>query len=182
MLVRLVRSNLRSTIGFFGRRDLARSTSEGSPRDTSGPLVRPPIVYACSLLSGLALHWARPVGLLPPHIGTPSGALLAFGAIALFALSVREFRRFETPVPSPRPTCTVVKTGPYRLSRNPIYVAFTLLQLGLAVWVNTLWLVATLLPTLILISKGVIDREEKYLSAKFGAEYLDYKASVRRWL
>ena len=150
--------------------------------DTSGPLARPPIVYACSLLSGLALHWARPVGLLPPRIGTPLGALLAFGAIALFALSVREFRRFETPVPSTRPTRTVVKTGPYRLSRNPIYVAFYLFQIGIGVWVNSAWVLGTLIPALVLIAYGVVAREEAYLATSFGEDYLQYKRCVRRWL
>ncbi len=147
-----------------------------------GPVVRPPILYLGSILLGLLLHGFWPVEVFPRRIELPAGVFLVALGLLLFGASVREFSKSATPIPSTRSTTTVVRTGTYRFSRNPIYLAFTLLQLGLAVWVNSLWFVATLLPTLILISKGVIDREEKYLSAKFGAEYLDYKASVRRWL
>jgi protein-S-isoprenylcysteine O-methyltransferase Ste14 len=76
----------------------------------------------------------------------------------------------------------IVRTGPYRFSRNPIYLAFSLLQLGIAIWVNSVWLLATLVGAVALIHSIVIQREEHYLERKFGAGYLDYKASVRRWL
>jgi protein-S-isoprenylcysteine O-methyltransferase Ste14 len=74
-----------------------------------------------------------------------------------------------------------VRTGPYRFSRNPIYLAFTLLQLGIAIWVNSLWILATLMASVALMHI-VIAREERYLERKFGAEYVAYKSSVRRWL
>ena len=72
--------------------------------------------------------------------------------------------------------------GPYRLSRNPIYLAFSLFQLGIAIWVNSVWLLATLVGAVALIQSVVIPSEEQYLERKFGVQYLDYKASVRRWL
>ena len=76
----------------------------------------------------------------------------------------------------------IVRTGPYRFSRNPIYLAFSLLQLGVAIWANGVWLLATLVGAVALIRCVVILREEQYLERRFGARYLDYKASVRRWL
>ena len=63
-----------------------------------------------------------------------------------------------------------------------IYLAFFAFQLGLEILVNSLWLVATLIPTVAIIAVVVVPREERYLTGRFGAEYLDYKASVRRWL
>jgi protein-S-isoprenylcysteine O-methyltransferase Ste14 len=75
-----------------------------------------------------------------------------------------------------------VRTGPYRFTRNPIYLAFSLLQLGLSFWVNSVALVITLAPAVALMSFVVIPREERYLEARFPVEYLPYKASVRRWL
>jgi protein-S-isoprenylcysteine O-methyltransferase Ste14 len=75
-----------------------------------------------------------------------------------------------------------VRSGPFRFSRNPIYLAFTLLQLGLAAWVNSLGLLLTLLPALALMMRVVIPREERYLEARFPTEYLAYKRAVRRWL
>jgi len=75
-----------------------------------------------------------------------------------------------------------VQSGPYRLSRNPIYLAFSILVLGLACWLNSLWLLATLAAAVSLMAFVVIPREEHYLERRFGAEYLGYKARVRRWL
>jgi protein-S-isoprenylcysteine O-methyltransferase Ste14 len=75
-----------------------------------------------------------------------------------------------------------VRTGPFRYSRNPIYLAFSLLHLGIAIWLNSLWLLATLVVAVALMDFVVIRKEERYLERRFGAEYLDYKASVRRWL
>jgi protein-S-isoprenylcysteine O-methyltransferase Ste14 len=85
-------------------------------------------------------------------------------------------------VPARKPTTTIVRTGPYRFSRNPIYVAFSLFHLGLALWVDSAWLLATLLGAVALVHGVVIPREERYLERRFGAEYLAYKASVRRWV
>jgi protein-S-isoprenylcysteine O-methyltransferase Ste14 len=85
-------------------------------------------------------------------------------------------------VPARKPTTVVVSTGPYRFSRNPIYLAFSLFQLGIAIWANSLWLVATLVGAVALIRYVIIPKEEQYLERRFGAEYLDYRGSVRRWL
>ena len=103
-------------------------------------------------------------------------------AAGLFITAVRTFRAAGTPVPGNRPATTVVRTGPYRFSRNPIYLAFSALQVGIALWVDSLWLLATLVPALALMSFRVIPREERYLEARFPSEYLPYKSSVRRWL
>jgi protein-S-isoprenylcysteine O-methyltransferase Ste14 len=100
----------------------------------------------------------------------------------LFAYAVRTFRAAGTPVPGNLPTTTIVRTGPYRYSRNPIYLAFSMLQLGIALWVDSLWLIATLLLALGLMAVVVIPREERYLERRFGAAYLAYKTRVRRWL
>jgi protein-S-isoprenylcysteine O-methyltransferase Ste14 len=100
----------------------------------------------------------------------------------LFFFSIGEFRAAGTPVPARKPTTTIVRTGPYRFSRNPIYLAFSVFQLGIAIWANSVWLLATLVGAVALIHFVVIPREEHYLEKKFGAQYLDYKASVRRWL
>ncbi len=149
---------------------------------SEGPIVRPPIAYACCLLFGLVLDRIWPLALSSSGVQEGAGALLVAASIVLFACSVREFRRFETPVPSSRPSTTVVRTGPYRFSRNPIYLAFTLLQLGIGLWAGNGWLLVLLIPTLALISGGVIDREEQYMTEKFGEDYLLYRRSVRRWL
>ena len=145
-------------------------------------LARPPLVYASSIILGLVLHFAWPVRLAPPAPGTLIGCGAVVVAVAIFVLSVRTFRAAGTPVPGNQPTTTIVRAGPYRFSRNPIYLAFSLFQLGLALWVGSLWLIVTLLPAIALMSFVVIPREERYLEGRFPAEYLAYKGSVRRWL
>jgi len=110
------------------------------------------------------------------------GAIVTVLAIALFVSAVRTLRAAGTPIPGNRPATTIVRTGPYRVSRNPIYLALSLVQLGLSLWVNSLALLITLIPAVALMWLVVIPREERYLEARFPSEYSPYKASVRRWL
>ena len=145
-------------------------------------LIRPPFVYLGSIGLGLLVHWFWPVRLLPSSLGVPLGATVVLVAGAVFTCAVRTFRKAGTPVPGNRPTTTLVRRGPYRFSRNPVYLAFTLLQIGLAAWVNSLGLLLTLLPALALMTLVVIPREERYLEARFPTQYLPYKRAVRRWL
>ena len=144
-------------------------------------LIRPPIVYLAALAIGGVLQLAWPVQFLPPAFGVVVGLPLVIAAVALFVGSVARFRAAGTPVPGHEPTTAIVRTGPYRFSRNPIYLAFSLLQLGVAAWANSAWLLGTLVAALALM-QVVIRREEAYLERKFGPQYLDYKAAVRRWL
>lgn len=163
--------------------DPIRSNGQHTPEPDVANLgaVRPPLVYLSAIALGLAIHALWPVHFVPSSLGTSVGVVLTFVAIALFLSAVRTFRAAGTPVPGNRPTATIVGTGPYRFSRNPIYLAFSLLQLGLALWVNTLGLLITLVPAIALMSLVVIPREERYLEARFPSQYGPYKASVRRW-
>jgi protein-S-isoprenylcysteine O-methyltransferase Ste14 len=153
-----------------------------TPESANRGMVRPPLVYLASIVAGLALEFFWPLRLVPPRLSLPLGAAAIVAAVALFIVAARSFRAAGTPVPGNLPTTTIVRTGPYRFSRNPIYLAFSLLQLGIALWVNSVWLLLTLIPAVLLMSLVVIPREEAYLEARFPAEYLPYKKSVRRWL
>jgi len=145
-------------------------------------LVRPPFMYLTAILIGsmLAIKWRLPF--MPGSHSSLLGGAVVTAAVALFAYAVRTFRAAGTPVPGNEPTTVIVRTGPYRFSRNPIYLAFSLVQLGLAIWIDSVWLVGTLIAALAVMALVVIPREGRYLERKFGAEYLDYKAAVRRWL
>jgi protein-S-isoprenylcysteine O-methyltransferase Ste14 len=145
-------------------------------------LLRPPFVYLISIVSGAVIQLAKPLPFLPRTLAVLLGAPLVLVAVVLFGYSVSTFRAAGTPVPARKPTTTIVRTGPYRMSRNPIYLSFLLFELGIAIWANSMWLLATLGAAVVLIHYVVIPREEQYLERKFGAQYLDYKASVRRWL
>src|SRR5262245_46021906 len=145
-------------------------------------IVRTPLVYLGAIALGLLLHFAWPVRLVSRAVSVPLEGTAVPVAIALFLYAVRTFRTAGTPVPGNRPTTTIVRTGSYRYSRNPIYLSFSLFQLGVAFWVNSLWLLVTLVPALTLMSFVVIPREEQYLATRFPSDYPPYKASVRRWL
>ena len=159
-----------------------RGPSAGTAAAANRGIVRPPLVYLSSVLTGIVAHIAWPLPFLPPALALPVGSSLVVVAIALFSCSVRELWAAGTPVPGSKPTTAIVRTGPYRFSRNPIYLAFSVLHLGIAVWVDSPWLVATLMVTVAVMAIIVIPREERYLEARFGDEYRDYKAAVRRWL
>jgi protein-S-isoprenylcysteine O-methyltransferase Ste14 len=145
-------------------------------------IARPPWVYLGAIALGLAIDFLWPIALLPQGVSPHFGALVVLLAVGLFVCAVRMFRAAGTPVPGHQPTTAIVRAGPYRFSRNPIYVAFTLLQLGIAIWANSAWLLATLVVAALLMHCVVIRREEEYLERKFGVQYLEYKATVRRWL
>lgn len=145
-------------------------------------LIRPPFVYLSSIALGLVIHYLWPVRLVPRSISTPAGVILIVVAVVLFVTAVRTFGAAGTPVPGNEPTTAIVHRGPYRFTRNPIYLAFSLFQLGLAVWVNGVTLLITLVPAVALMSFVVIPREERYLEVRFPDKYPPYKAAVRRWI
>jgi len=156
--------------------------ASSASQDVANPGFRPRHVYLIPLVSGMVMHLVVPLPFLPRTLAVPLAIPLLAFAIALFSYSVAKFRAAGTPMPAREPTTAIVRTGPYRLSRNPIYLAFSLFQLGIAIWVNSVWLLATLVGAVALIQSVVIPSEEQYLERKFGVQYLDYKASVRRWL
>ncbi len=163
--------------------DRSDKVETGMVPEVANPgIMRPPLVYLGAIALGLLLHFAWPVRLVSRAVGKPLGGTAVLVAVALFLDAVHTLRTAGTPVPGNRPTTTIVRTGPYRWSRNPIYLSFSLLQLGVAFWANSLWLLVTLIPAVALMSFVVIPREEHYLETRFPSDYLPYKASVRRWL
>ncbi len=134
-----------------------------------------------TLAYGTDASFYRLIPKIVVKVRTPEEVTLLLLAANRLAVPVT-FRAAGTPVPGHRPTTTIVRTGPYRFSRNPIYLSFSLLQLGLALWIDSLWLIVTLLPAVALMAFVVIPREEQYLEARFPLAYPSYKASVRRWL
>ena len=147
------------------------------------PLIfRPPLLFAAAIAAGVVLHLAWPLSFPLGAARWPIGATLSIAGVAMFAAAVRAFAAAGTPVPGGQSTTAIVGSGPYRFSRNPIYVAFVLFHLGIAVFVGSWWLVMTLAVGISVIAIAVVPREERYLEARFGPTYGAYKSSVRRWL
>ena len=128
------------------------------------------------------MDYFRPVTVLPASVQYIAGfAIIALAGVIVVS-AVLQFRRASTSFSDFAPATHLVTRGPYRLSRNPGYLALSLLYVGIGVAADNLWIVAGLVPILIVMHYGVIVREEQYLKRTFGEEYLQYKASVRRWV
>jgi len=150
--------------------------------DRAQVAVRPPLLVLGCLAAGGVLHALHPVGFVPSTLAAPLGMALVAASIALFVHAVRTLLGAGESLPTNEPTRGIVRAGPYRFSRNPIYLSFCALQLGVAVWVDGVALLATAALCFFVLNRFVIDREEAYLARKFGTTYLDYTAAVRRWL
>ncbi|WP_312887702.1 methyltransferase family protein [Rhizobium laguerreae] len=144
--------------------------------------MRPPIAWALTVAAGLALDWLYALPLLPAAMPAGElGGIVFLAGLALLIWAAATFRRAGTQVQLSRPT-TIVDEGPYRFTRNPIYIGMFLGLIGLAIAFESLWLIILLVPFYLVIRYGVVAREEAYLERKFGDVYLAYKARIRRWL
>ncbi len=153
-----------------------------SSPDSPNVIVLPPVLYVAGLAVGFLLHWLAPHRIFSNDAGHwIGGAFLATG-IALAIRGRREMEKAGTNVRPTQPTTALVATGPFRFSRNPLYVALTSFYFGVAMLANALWVLALLAPILIVMHYGVVRREERYLDAKFGEAYRAYRSRVRRYL
>jgi len=142
----------------------------------------PPLVYLAAILIGAAFDKFVPMHIFPAGLTGWLGGSLLLLALTLSGWSFREFKKAKTTIRPDRPVSVLVTTGPFRFSRNPMYLALSMLQLGVGIWMNSVWVVVFLMPVIALIRWRVIAPEELYLIGKFGQVYLDYQAKVRRWL
>lgn len=157
---------------------------ETGARDTPGLIAPPPLILAVPL--GLALLWHRvrplplPAALNGPR--RPLGIALIAGGLALGGWAMRTMRRAGT-IPEPwHPATVLVTHGPFRVTRNPIYSGMIAVYLGITLLRNTLWSLLLLPVVLAVLRRGVIEREERYLTHRFSDAYTAYRARVRRWV
>ena len=156
--------------------------SAATPADNAGVIAPPPLIYLGALVLGLGLHAVFRVRVLPPTAARVLGVVLVAGAVAVVVPAFRAMARAGTSFRPERPTTAIVTDGSFRYTRNPIYVALTLLYVGIALIINALWVLLLTVPVLVVMQLGVVAREERYLERKFGDEYLRYKARVHRWI
>ena len=151
--------------------------------DTAQVIIRPPLLWALAVTAGFVLNWLMPSPFVPAAVpaGWLGGAMFVL-ALALFASAITTITRAGSNVPTNMPTRSIADTGPYRFTRNPIYLAMMLGLVGLAIAFDSLWLLVMLVPFFLVIRYGVVAREEAYLERKFGKIYRRYRARVRRWL
>ncbi len=152
------------------------------PLDTAGIIAPPPVIYVGTLIVGLVLNRFLPLAFLPRNVARRVGALLiGLNFLVGFPAFLNMRRAGTSPNPA-TPTKAIVTTGPFRFTRNPIYLSFTVMYVGIATFANALWPFLLLPGVLTVMTREVIQREEQYLERVFGNEYTQYKARVRRWL
>lgn len=154
-------------------------------QDNPGVIAPPPLIYLVGLLAGVVLHktvFARLLPSLPrlPRLALGSALLGLAGTIVNFAF--RLMMQKKTNVDPRLPATTLVTEGPFRFTRNPLYLSMTLFFIGMSILLDALGSLLILPLVLFVMRRGVIDREERYLERKFGEQYLQYQRSVRRWL
>lgn len=150
-------------------------------RETAGVIAPPPLIYLGGLAVGLAVEHFHPSTLLPPTLEVPVALVLVLAGMVLLP-AIRAFLRARTRPEPWKPSTALVTDGPYRLTRNPMYLGFTLVYLGLTAWANSVWPLVLLPAVLPVMHHGVVRREERYLERRFGEEYRAYCRRVRRWL
>ncbi|HJO12388.1 MAG: isoprenylcysteine carboxylmethyltransferase family protein [Gammaproteobacteria bacterium] len=142
----------------------------------------PPFILLAAIVAGLILDYLYPLSLGVPQALQILGAPVLAAGVALPILLALSFRRVKTNIEPWKPTHVIITTGVYAYSRNPIYLGFCLVSLGLGIWTNNLWLVLSTPVVGILVYFIAIKQEEAYLERKFGDQYRQYKARVRRWI
>lgn len=141
----------------------------------------PPVIYAGAFGLGLILEGVSRTDVPGAALRFGLGGLLLVLGLGLMGLALRAFRAAGTHVEVYLPASALVVTGPYRFTRNPIYIGMTLAYLGAGLLTDSLWVLLLVLPVLGVMHYGVVLREEAYLTAKFGDAYRRYTRAVRRW-
>lgn len=153
----------------------------------SGPpvLVFPPLLLAAMPLAAALLGALVPLSLVPPMgaaAGLWPGLALILAGIAIAGLGVKAFKAAGTNVNPQKPSLTIVTDGPYRFTRNPMYLGMLLLALGLGLLLSLDWAPLLVPVHWAILHWGVVLREEGYLTETFGAPYTAYLATTRRWV
>ncbi len=151
-------------------------------RDDSRSRLFPPLIMITGVLLGVGVQRLRPLWFVPRPAGRWVGGALMAGALALGIWAVLSFRRAGT-TPDPHGEVTAfVTAGPFRFSRNPMYLTNVVFQIGAALLLDNGWILMLVPVTWLLLDRVVIAGEERYLSSKFGQTFDEYRRRVRRWL
>jgi len=162
---------------------MRNSDDEKIEDNPAGIKVRPPFIVIGSIFAGVAINRLLPMDIpLDRMVSVLTGTILIVASLVIVGWSFRFFARAEQNPDPMTPTDSLTFDGPYARSRNPMYVAMFLFQPGVALCANNIWIAAMTICTLAAIHFAVVLREEAYLRKKFGADYVDYTARVRRYI
>jgi protein-S-isoprenylcysteine O-methyltransferase Ste14 len=142
----------------------------------------PPLIFGVPLAVALYESRSNPLALMEPRVAMIAGGAIILVGLVFMLAAVIQLRRARTALMPYRPTTAIVERWPYSFSRNPIYLAMAIVYIGISIFFNTIWPFLLLPLIMLVMHRGVIEREERYLEQKFGSQYVDYRLRVRRWL
>lgn len=155
---------------------------QASPQEHANVNFPPPFIHGVGVFSALGVEKMFP-GILPVLDNFWwLGFVMVSISLLIALMSFREFNRAQNPVPPNQPIQSLMTSGPFRFSRNPLYLALGFLHGGIAFLSGNAWILMSLPLSLLFVRYYVISREEAYLVRRFDQAYLEYKSRVRRWL
>ncbi len=148
----------------------------------AGAVVPPPLFFLGGFILGVVINFFFATPIWPGILVQLLGVLVLVLGVWLLTSAFRTLARHKTRPDPWEPTAELVQDGPYSFSRNPIYLSFALMYLGFSCIFNSLFALIVFALVLIVVDRKQIQREERYLEAKFNEEYRRYKSKVRRWI
>lgn len=155
---------------------------EGADKKGAAVKFPPPAIFVLLIFIAAGLDYLWPLSMGVPEAFEPIGIAITLFGVTVVILINGTYKRVGTAVEPWKPTTRLITTGYYHWSRNPIYVGFCLFNIGIGISADSLWILLSFIPGAVLVYYIAIAKEEAYLEKKFGQEYLDYKARVRRWI
>jgi len=152
------------------------------PPDHPGVIAFPPLIWLVNAVISVVVHLLMPVPIMRYGVCLVCGIIFIILASTLALSAFRTMKAAGTNILPSKPALTIVRSGPFRFTRNPMYLSLCLLQVALGFFLNDWITLLLVVPLALIFYYGVILREERYLSAKFGEPYLEYKREVRRWI
>jgi len=149
-------------------------------KDAPAVIMLPPVLVLLHVIAGITLNWM--LGGYYGHAWGWIGLLLLAACFGIIAWSKNVFDKAGTPVPPNQPVTAIVKDGPYKYTRNPMYLSFLIGYIGLSFLASAPFMTGLALPLFFILDRKVIVPEEQYLTQKFGDQYLEYLSQVRRWV
>ena len=151
--------------------------------DNPDVIAFPPLILAANAVISVLVHYfVIQLPIMSYGVCLVCGIVLVILAPTLAISAVVTFKKAGTNVIPSEPALTIVRGGPYRFTRNPMYLALCLVQVALGFFLNDWITLLFVVPLALILHFGVVLREERYLAAKFGEPYLQLKREVRRWI
>lgn len=153
-----------------------------SHSDVPNVKIIPPLVYLAGIVIGIAISIWMPTKIAPDSLAWTLGGILIICGAVLSGSAILKFKGVGTTVRPDRAASTLVVVGPYRITRNPMYLGLALVYFGIAIADQSVWALILLPVVLTIIQRRAIEPEEAFLERRFGASYIRYKEDVRRWI